>query len=142
MKKVVVDRSKWLRGEGALNSFLLRESDGKMCCLGFVLKQAYDKTDEDLCQFKAPSCTRKSQADGTRVVEISQRPGRGTPLLSPEGDEEVESISKAMEINDIDLRKIDFSLAGGLCLMDSEETREKRLIELLGNVGIELEFVG
>ena len=35
MKKVTVDRSK-LRGEGPMDSFLLRATDGKMCCLGFV----------------------------------------------------------------------------------------------------------
>lgn len=33
---VVIDRSKWLRGEGGKNSFLRRESDGKQCCLGFA----------------------------------------------------------------------------------------------------------
>lgn len=140
MKKVVVDRSKWLRGEGAVNSFLLRESDGKMCCLGFVLKQAYDKTDEDLLQFKAPSCTRKSQADGTRVGKSVQHPGYGTPLLSSEGYEETAAISNAMEVND--LREKDFSVASGQFFVDSEESRERRLIELLATVDIELEFVG
>ena len=30
-----VKRSKWLRGEGRGNSYLRRERDGKMCCLGF-----------------------------------------------------------------------------------------------------------
>lgn len=30
-----VDRSKWLHGEGAAFSQLLRPSDEKMCCLGF-----------------------------------------------------------------------------------------------------------
>lgn len=33
--KLVIDRSKWLRGEGSEKSFLLRSTDGKMCCLGF-----------------------------------------------------------------------------------------------------------
>jgi len=36
MKKLVVDRSKWLRGEGGKVSYLLRVGDSKMCCLGFV----------------------------------------------------------------------------------------------------------
>lgn len=36
MLNVVVKRSKWLRGEGSDRSRLLRPSDGKMCCLGFV----------------------------------------------------------------------------------------------------------
>lgn len=35
MEKLTIDRSKWLRGEGAGDSYLLRERDGKMCCLGF-----------------------------------------------------------------------------------------------------------
>lgn len=32
--KLIIDRQKWLRGEGAIASRLLRPSDGKMCCLG------------------------------------------------------------------------------------------------------------
>lgn len=30
-----IDRKLWLRGEGATKSALIREADGKMCCLGF-----------------------------------------------------------------------------------------------------------
>lgn len=36
LKKFVVKKSQWLRGEGHYESFLLRDSDGKMCCLGFA----------------------------------------------------------------------------------------------------------
>lgn len=35
MMKLVIDRSRWLRGEGSSRSRLLRSSDGKMCCVGF-----------------------------------------------------------------------------------------------------------
>ena len=31
-----VKRSNWLRGEGDMDSYLLRAKDGKMCCLGFL----------------------------------------------------------------------------------------------------------
>lgn len=34
--KVVVDRARWLRGEGGDDSKLLRRMDGKMCCMGFA----------------------------------------------------------------------------------------------------------
>lgn len=34
--KLVIDRSRWLRGEGPQNSWLKRQSDGKQCCLGFL----------------------------------------------------------------------------------------------------------
>ena len=36
MLEVTVKRSQWLRGEGGMASFLLRGSDGKMCCMGFA----------------------------------------------------------------------------------------------------------
>lgn len=32
--KLTIDRSKWLRGDP--NSMLLRPTDGRMCCLGFL----------------------------------------------------------------------------------------------------------
>ena len=35
MKKLVIDRQRWLRGEGVDESYLLRKHDCKMCCLGF-----------------------------------------------------------------------------------------------------------
>lgn len=35
-KKLIIDRSRWYRGLGEERSALLRLSDGKMCCLGFV----------------------------------------------------------------------------------------------------------
>lgn len=35
-KAVVINRKTWLRGEGTSPSRLLRSSDGKMCCVGFI----------------------------------------------------------------------------------------------------------
>lgn len=34
--KLVIERAKWLRGEGGKASRLLRPKDGKMCCVGFA----------------------------------------------------------------------------------------------------------
>lgn len=36
MIDVVIDRSRWLRGEGSNQSYLLRKDDQKMCCVGFL----------------------------------------------------------------------------------------------------------
>lgn len=36
--KFKVERSRWLRGEGYHESYLLRPADNKMCCLGFLGK--------------------------------------------------------------------------------------------------------
>jgi len=48
MMEVTIERSKWLRGE-ADDSYLLRPSDNKMCCLGFVaLAFGYTASDIEL----------------------------------------------------------------------------------------------
>ena len=36
MLNVVIDRQRWLRGEGNDSSYLLRRSDARMCCMGFA----------------------------------------------------------------------------------------------------------
>jgi len=38
VKSFTIKRSVWLRGERAQPSFLLRESDGKQCCIGIYLE--------------------------------------------------------------------------------------------------------
>lgn len=54
-KTFVIDRRKWLRGESdeSFDSFLLREDDGKMCCLGFFAKSCGLKND-DIGNTQAP----------------------------------------------------------------------------------------
>lgn len=37
MKKLVIDRNVWLRGEGSDRSKLARGADGKRCCVGIYL---------------------------------------------------------------------------------------------------------
>jgi hypothetical protein len=44
--KLVIDRSRWRRGEGTMGSSLLG-ADGKMCCLGFYCK-AVGKADGEI----------------------------------------------------------------------------------------------
>ena len=38
-KEFTIQRETWLRGEGIDDSYLLRKSDKKMCCLGQILEQ-------------------------------------------------------------------------------------------------------
>ena len=54
MLTMVVERAKWLRGEGSHTSYLLRHSDGKMCCLGFVCVTA-GMTPEQISGLTAPA---------------------------------------------------------------------------------------
>jgi hypothetical protein len=34
--ELIIDRKIWLRGEGSDDSYLLRNSDNKQCCVGFL----------------------------------------------------------------------------------------------------------
>lgn len=36
--RLVIVRRRWLRGEGAADSYLRRASDGRQCCLGFYAR--------------------------------------------------------------------------------------------------------
>lgn len=56
--KLTIDRSKWLHGEGGMESALLRARDGKMCCLGFLAK-SLGASDESIKDYTGPSRTSK-----------------------------------------------------------------------------------
>ena len=64
MLKVEVDRRTWLRGEGSRDSFLLRRSDGKMCCLGSVAL-ALGYTQDQIRGYTTPSAL----TDVTKFVD-------------------------------------------------------------------------
>jgi hypothetical protein len=39
LKQVIIKKSEWLRGEGWVESYLLRSRDNKRCCIGFFCEQ-------------------------------------------------------------------------------------------------------
>jgi hypothetical protein len=119
--KVTIDRSKWLRGEGSEASMLLRESDGKMCCLGQVLL-ALGKTKQQIAGLEAPGCSRRGEYPA----------GMGTPLLEPAVYNPHKMVSTtatadAMEAND------DMST--------DDAYKERYLTPLLASMGIDITFV-
>jgi hypothetical protein len=46
IRRLIIDRSKWLRMEGADNTSLYRPEDGKMCCLGMLALRCGAKEDD------------------------------------------------------------------------------------------------
>jgi hypothetical protein len=52
--ELVIDRSKWLRGEGGTQSYLMRRYDGKMCCLGFYCL-ACGLTERQIIDIQSPN---------------------------------------------------------------------------------------
>lgn len=121
--KVVIDRSRWLRGEGHTVSVLLRESDGKMCCLGQVLCRL-GKTEDQLRGVAAPDSRFRRDRRGEAVP--GGPPGLGTPLLDAD-QVRAKGVNAAMGINDNPSMP--------------DDVRERSLTEILGTLGIELEFV-
>lgn len=62
MIKLIIEREFWLRGEGSLDSRLLRPSDGKMCCLGYYGKLCGLTTDQ-IKDIESPQTIEPTQVD-------------------------------------------------------------------------------
>lgn len=114
--KFVIDRKLWLRGEGDDRSLLLRDRDGKMCCLGFYsLALGFDK--EDIREYACPS-----EVDG----EVNY----------PEWMYRDDDLCDTMSSKTLSLMTINDSK-----FLD-DESRERRITEIFASSSVEVEFVG
>ncbi len=124
MTKLVIDRQRWLRGEGSGDSCLRRERDGKMCCLGFYCIEA-GFTEEDITEKSTPVAIAGFDADMRRLAMID-------PLLRNYEDEIVEpSDSELCE----ELTVINDQQESG------ETEREARISEKFAEMGVTVEFI-
>lgn len=122
--KLTIPRSQWLRGEGGSSSWLLRPSDGKLCCLGHALR-ACGRTDDELRLIKTPNTGFRYNSETGKDVNSCTPPGTGTPL---ERHQPVaESLMTLMHVND-----------HGDMVPDE---RERLIAEGLGKYGFDVEFV-
>jgi hypothetical protein len=127
--KLVIDRAKWLRGEGSSTSRLLRPSDKKMCCLGFYGIAC--KVSEDSLM----SCTTPDglNGEGASFWLWTKAKKGGAWLFSrknylPNRNVISQACQKLMKANDnIDL---------------PEANREQEIADLFFQHGVEVEFVG
>lgn len=127
MMKVVIDRSTWYRGLGGNESMLVRSSDGRMCCLGFVGR---------MCGY-APAELRHPDPE-EQVKDLHRMEERFSSyrknlwpeaLLGREGRIRNTSLTdELVTVNDDPLI--------------SEEERERRIAELLAAAGIDASFEG
>ena len=114
LTKLIIDRSRWLRGEGVKESFLLRPRDGRMCCLGQACVQAGLRPGEianvkDTIEF--------GYGPHDRLVPVA-------PWLLPGGKLR---LGQVMALND----SVDYSA----------EEREAKLTELFAAAGVVVTFV-
>lgn len=115
MRKLTIDRSRWLRGEGSDISFLRRERDGKMCCLGFLALQC-----------------GMTVAKITGVANPSDVLDERWPLTIIGQDDHCIVENTNLTNNMIEMNDAEWL---------AEEEREESLKKLFAVVGIELEFV-
>jgi len=111
--KLTIDRTNWLRGEGVQESYLLRATDGKRCCIGF-LAQACGIPDSKLSDTRS---LYKLALDSGTKLHINDS------FLS-EFDPRIED---AYLINDTEVYE--------------EKAREEKIAGLLGQLGVTVTFI-
>ncbi len=130
MMKLVIDRNVWLRGEGFKNSFLIRLSDKKQCCLGF-LGLACGIDAHHLVNQSSPHGSFFHQYDLVPIESRADKTAKESNLWPEEiysPDVALSSIThKLMEVNDNKLL--------------SDEEREKTLKTIFLSINIEVDFI-
>ena len=114
--KLVIEKSKWLRGLGGGDSGLLIEE--KMCCLGFLAKQC-GVDEREMGKSGSPACLSAQEAD--RMPAWLLTTGRNG------GYEDSEVCEKLMDINDDENR--------------TDRERKEELTAIFKEHDIEVEFV-
>lgn len=113
--KLIIDRKRWLRGEGPGPSRLLREEDNKMCCLGFY-SLAKGATEAQIYGLRVPNQSKEL----CKLMPELIRTDNGTVLSS-------DNTLELMVYND--------------CRIHAEVTRESKIKEHFKNIGVEVEFI-
>ena len=123
--KLIIDRSKWLRGEGHEGSMLLRPSDSKMCCLGFF-GIACGLKEGQIYEVEDPS-SLACHSEDTVWHDGEWLYGPTSTRLSADCD-------YLIDVNDNPELKDSASL--------TEQEREDKIATIFAKHGVEVEFVG
>lgn len=118
--KLTIDRNTWLRGTGSANSYLLRKSDGRKCCLGF-LACSLGASQDQIENIAAPNFTNYKLNWPHGLVTSTQ------DYIGVDNYPNNYIGNVLMLINDND--KI------------SDLERETQLINIFKQIGIEVEFI-
>lgn len=129
--KLIIDRARWLRGEGSDASYLLRGLDRRMCCLGFLCR-ARGFTEGDLLEQREPNDLvnveglEDEQLDGLVAIHHHQEDAEDPYDETDYTDEAV--VGQLIVVND------DEKL--------TEEVREIEVKTLMATIGVDVEFIG
>ena len=123
--KLEISRAKWLRGEGSEDSYLIRQSDGKQCCLGFFGLAAGIEADKML-SVQTPEEVPITETETVQEVwtrKFEEAGGLFSEYLGGLSG----TCSKLMEANDDE--------------NETEEAREELISKLFQKIGVEVVFV-
>lgn len=124
MRKLKIDRSIWLRGEGDRRSKLLRSSDQKMCCIGIYL---------EACGVDREILSDIGDASSMFVKRVLPEEARW--LVSTDISPSAESFYR---INDCILNS---DYPDEYAEISSEEDREQKIKEMFLKHDVEVEFL-
>lgn len=125
--KLVIDRTKWLRGEGSMNSFLLRDGDEKQCCIGF------------LCEALGVPREKLKDEKGSQVLLDVNLPD-WLQTKTSKAQEQTSDLFIAYAVNDYNGE--DSEVDETPIVVTSEEDREARIAEIFARHDVQVEFVG
>lgn len=127
MTKLVIDRQRWLRGEGGGRSMLLRPDDNKMCCLGFYC--ARNNLPKELIEeVTSPMELQFDRSDPPKfLTALVEMPDDGRSSY----DSEICNL--LMNAND--------AIVGQSKLVFDEPDREQQIKRLFEDIGVEVEFI-
>lgn len=128
--KLTIERSRWLRGEGDQVSRLLRPSDGKMCCLGFMACQL-GYTEAEISNGETPMSAVRVAQKNLWPENMIHEDLDFSSLIEVGGKSYAQElvVRSLMETNDLEF------------VSASETSREDILTSLFKSINIEVEFV-
>ena len=138
MKTLIIDRKKWGRGRtgGSLLTDEFSEVTGKMCCLGFFSRN---------CGFK-PKEIRGIGLPEEVIENLMNDVDTYGTMTKAETKEKLFNKLKKRGFDLKSFKKIGTGLANKLALINdntdtTDETKERKITELFGKVGIKVKFV-
>jgi hypothetical protein len=123
--ELIIDRSKWLRGEGFYESYLLRPRDGKMCCLGFY-SLACGLKEEQIRNVKSPRSLVSGDPSGANLLNDTC----GSWLIY---EDNVRTVYHSLDTAEL----MDHNDTRG----ESDSEREKWITKIFAKHGVTVRFV-
>lgn len=131
MKKLIIDRETWYRGQGGQESKLQRSSDGCRCCLGFYCLQIAGLTEEQIIDRSSPEFLDTDASKSPALVELL--------IFNTEDEDQFVDSSLCTDLITLNDQQIDGVAIMGVLV--GEWDREEKIAQAFATIGVEVEFI-